>query len=166
MKKSRFINVEKDPSFSKISKRHVYSFRNRFEQENSEAIKEAKKEQAEIKRKKYQEFLNNKKDDAVIKKQPTPEGTHCPSCEGMLIMRKGKFGIFLGCSNYPECKETGKATKSDKRKFQNKKTKRGKNKPVWVRKRQQEKDSAMKEYKKHAQERWRQYQEFQRKIAD
>jgi DNA topoisomerase I len=31
----------------------------------------------------------------------------CPSCgKGELIERTGKFGRFLGCSNYPECKTT------------------------------------------------------------
>ncbi len=27
----------------------------------------------------------------------------CPKCKGYLIERKGKYGIFLGCSNYPRC---------------------------------------------------------------
>ena len=28
----------------------------------------------------------------------------CPKCkEGKLVVRKGKYGNFLGCSRYPEC---------------------------------------------------------------
>ncbi|HDD64632.1 MAG TPA: type I DNA topoisomerase [Firmicutes bacterium] len=27
----------------------------------------------------------------------------CPKCGGKLVLKKGKFGIFLGCSNYPSC---------------------------------------------------------------
>ena len=27
----------------------------------------------------------------------------CPRCSGMLVRRKGKYGHFLGCSNYPKC---------------------------------------------------------------
>lgn len=27
----------------------------------------------------------------------------CPDCGGKLIERKGKYGIFIGCSNYPKC---------------------------------------------------------------
>ena len=27
----------------------------------------------------------------------------CPKCGGILVPRKGKFGSFLGCSNYPKC---------------------------------------------------------------
>ncbi len=30
----------------------------------------------------------------------------CPNCGGNLVLRKGKFGIFLGCSNYPSCNYT------------------------------------------------------------
>lgn len=27
----------------------------------------------------------------------------CPRCGGRLVIRKGKFGDFYGCSNYPQC---------------------------------------------------------------
>ncbi|MBE6310686.1 MAG: NERD domain-containing protein [Bacteroidales bacterium] len=30
----------------------------------------------------------------------------CPKCGGTLIERNGRFGSFLGCSNYPKCKFT------------------------------------------------------------
>ena len=31
----------------------------------------------------------------------------CPSCSaGRLSLKLGKFGAFLGCSNYPECRFT------------------------------------------------------------
>ena len=30
----------------------------------------------------------------------------CPLCGGMLMLRKGRYGQFYGCSNYPECKYT------------------------------------------------------------
>ncbi len=30
----------------------------------------------------------------------------CPYCCGKLVQRKGPYGYFLGCSNYPECKYT------------------------------------------------------------
>ncbi len=32
----------------------------------------------------------------------------CPKCGGVLIERKGKYGKFIGCSNYPECRFTQK----------------------------------------------------------
>jgi len=28
----------------------------------------------------------------------------CPKCKGKTVLRYGKFGPFLGCANYPECK--------------------------------------------------------------
>lgn len=30
----------------------------------------------------------------------------CPNCGGKLVLRKGKYGNFYGCSNYPKCKFT------------------------------------------------------------
>jgi DNA topoisomerase-1 len=38
----------------------------------------------------------------------------CPSCnEGMLSLKPGKFGFFIGCSNYPECKYTRQLTQDN-----------------------------------------------------
>jgi len=33
-------------------------------------------------------------------------GSKCPKCSGTLVERKGKYGIFIGCSNYPKCRFT------------------------------------------------------------
>ena len=30
----------------------------------------------------------------------------CPKCGNKLIERNGKYGEFIGCSNYPKCKYT------------------------------------------------------------
>jgi len=32
----------------------------------------------------------------------------CPRCGGKLVLRSGKYGDFLGCSNYPNCRFTQK----------------------------------------------------------
>ena len=38
---------------------------------------------------------------------PTPESRVCPECKtGTLSLRVGRFGAFIGCSNYPNCKYT------------------------------------------------------------
>lgn len=38
-------------------------------------------------------------------KNPTPR--KCPACsDGRLSLKLGKFGAFIGCSNYPECRHT------------------------------------------------------------
>lgn len=42
--------------------------------------------------------------DAYFKK----EEEKCPQCNGKLVERRGKYGRFLGCSNYPNCKFTKK----------------------------------------------------------
>lgn len=31
---------------------------------------------------------------------------YCPDCNSELIIRKGKYGLFIGCNNYPQCKKT------------------------------------------------------------
>lgn len=41
----------------------------------------------------------------VTEENPTPR--KCPDCsDGSLSLKLGKFGAFIGCSNYPECKHT------------------------------------------------------------
>jgi len=53
--------------------------------------------------------------------QDPPEVAECcPECGGILRRRKGKFGSFLGCANFPDCrytldlKETGGQAKADR----------------------------------------------------
>ena len=38
------------------------------------------------------------------KRQPVETGESCPECGNPLVIRKGKYGEFVACSNYPECK--------------------------------------------------------------
>ena len=38
------------------------------------------------------------------KKSPEETGEACPECGNPLVVRKGKYGEFVACSNYPECK--------------------------------------------------------------
>lgn len=37
----------------------------------------------------------------------------CPRCGGTLVVRNGKRGAFLGCSNYPECRFTANISEGD-----------------------------------------------------
>lgn len=40
----------------------------------------------------------------------------CPKCGGKLRKRHGKYGDFLGCSNYPKCRyTTGEPHQKEKR---------------------------------------------------
>ena len=38
------------------------------------------------------------------KKGPESTGETCPECGSELVVRKGRYGEFVACSNYPECK--------------------------------------------------------------
>jgi len=45
------------------------------------------------------------------KKVPEKTGEVCPDCGSDLVIRKGRFGEFTACSNYPECKYIKKEEK-------------------------------------------------------
>ena len=32
----------------------------------------------------------------------------CPKCGNQLVKKTGKYGTFIGCSNFPKCKYTKK----------------------------------------------------------
>lgn len=34
------------------------------------------------------------------------KGKKCPNCSGALVLCRGMYGPFLGCSNYPKCEYT------------------------------------------------------------
>ena len=48
------------------------------------------------------------------KKSPEATGESCPLCGSPLVLRKGKYGTFTACSNYPECKYIKKEQKEVK----------------------------------------------------
>ncbi len=41
-----------------------------------------------------------------VKKQEIPTDIECSNCGSMMVIKWGKNGEFLACSNYPECKNT------------------------------------------------------------
>lgn len=41
-----------------------------------------------------------------IKNNIINKDNKCPKCGGQLVERTGKYGRFIGCSNYPKCKYT------------------------------------------------------------
>ena len=53
-----------------------------------------------------------KKEHITTIKQEVKKQNHkvvsdiCPQCGGKLVTRKGKYGEFKGCSNYPKCRFT------------------------------------------------------------
>lgn len=56
----------------------------------------------------YQPFENNLKDvGAKIKKEDIAEEKlkeKCPECKNHLVKKMGRYGKFIACSNYPDCK--------------------------------------------------------------
>ena len=54
----------------------------------------------------YNEFEPSVKNafDAMPKKEAEKTGEDCPECGSPLVIRKGKYGEFVACSNYPKCK--------------------------------------------------------------
>jgi len=41
-----------------------------------------------------------------VQQEPEPVGRACPLCGGELLYRSGRYGRFIGCSNFPTCRYT------------------------------------------------------------
>jgi ssDNA-binding Zn-finger/Zn-ribbon topoisomerase 1 len=51
----------------------------------------------------------------------------CPNCGGDMISRKGKFGVFWGCKDYPKCTGTRDSegrSKADREKWKEEQSER------------------------------------------
>ena len=107
-------------------------------EQDLDEIAEAKKDNIEVLHEFYDEFepLVEKAFKEMEKKAPEATGETCPECGGDLVIRKGKYGEFVACSNYPTCKyikkgkkevnEVCKCPKCDKGMIVERKTKKGK----------------------------------------
>ncbi len=53
----------------------------------------------------YDEFtkIAEEASKKMYKDEDVPVGRKCPKCGSELVIKKGKFGEFIGCSNFPEC---------------------------------------------------------------
>lgn len=101
-------------------------------------IAEAKKDNKKVLHDFYDEFepLVKKAFEEMEKKPPEVTGEQCPLCGGDLVKRKGKYGEFVACGNYPTCKyipkvqkevvEVCKCPKCENGMMVERKTKRGK----------------------------------------
>ena len=76
-------------------------------------IAENKKDNILVLHEFYNEFepLVEKAFKEMEKKAPESTGEICPECGGYLVIRKGKYGEFVACSNYPTCKYIKKEIK-------------------------------------------------------
>jgi DNA topoisomerase-1 len=50
---------------------------------------------------------------SIAREKPEPTGKTCPQCGGRLVRRKGKYGYFTGCSNYPKCEYIERKQKTE-----------------------------------------------------
>ena len=64
----------------------------------------------------YKDFEPLVKDafDNMEKKEPEKVGEDCPNCGHPLVKRKGRYGEFVACSNFPECKYIKAEKKEEK----------------------------------------------------
>ena len=80
-------------------------------------IAEGKKEWVPVIRAFYEPFHKNLKSKTKeVKKEEFQEklDRNCPDCGGELIMKFGRFGKFIACSNYPNCRYTEKTGEEKK----------------------------------------------------
>ena len=48
--------------------------------------------------------LLEKANEKMVKLEPEKVGEACPECGGDLVYRTGRYGKFIACSNFPECR--------------------------------------------------------------
>ncbi len=73
----------------------------------------SKQDHIELLKEFYKEFepIVQKAFDEMVKKEPEKTGELCPECKSDLVIRDGRYGKFVACSNYPECKYIKKEEK-------------------------------------------------------
>ena len=85
-------------------------------EEDLDKIAEGKEVWYEVLDKFYKDFeptLNNAL-EKMPKKEAEKTGEKCPNCGHDLVIRKGKYGEFTACSNFPECKYIKQEPKEEK----------------------------------------------------
>ncbi len=60
----------------------------------------------------FMDLYDNAKKN-MEKIQPVKVGRICPDCGGDLVIRKGRYGDFIACSNYPDCKYSENLNKDE-----------------------------------------------------
>jgi DNA topoisomerase-1 len=81
-------------------------------------IAENKKDWQEVLLQFYEPFMQQieegKKKIPSQKVAKPLEGEFCPECGGQLLLRKGRYGEFVACSNFPKCKYTRQLNETNK----------------------------------------------------
>ena len=82
---------------------------------NFDEIAEGKMEWVPVIREFYEPFHKHlKAKDKSVEKKLEKLDRKCPDCGGDLVMKFGRFGKFIACSNYPSCKFTEKTDEEKK----------------------------------------------------
>jgi DNA topoisomerase-1 len=54
----------------------------------------------------FMKKITDGKENIKSKKMAIPTGEMCPKCDHELLRRKGRYGEFIACGNFPKCKYT------------------------------------------------------------
>ncbi|MFH1253406.1 MAG: type I DNA topoisomerase [Candidatus Uhrbacteria bacterium] len=94
-----------------------YAFTAKME-ENLDHVAEGKIDWVPMLKEFYEPFHKNllAKNDSVDKMKPADKPTDvvCEKCSKPMVIRRGRFGDFLACSGYPECKNTKPLAQNEK----------------------------------------------------
>jgi len=78
-------------------------------EDNLDKIEEGERKWVDTVREFYEPFkrdLARAKREMSSEKVGEPTGEKCPECGGELLEKRGRFGKFMACSTYPDCKYT------------------------------------------------------------
>lgn len=86
----------------------------RHMEEDLDKIETGEMDHLAVLREFYKPFNSALEDAAESMTRPEPKdtGRKCPECGGKLQERMGRFGMFIGCENYPDCKYREKKAKT------------------------------------------------------
>ncbi len=85
-------------------------------EQNLDEVEEGKRKWIDIVKDFYTSFepvLNKASSQMknLKKEREKPTGEKCPECEGDLILKEGRYGQFIACSNFPKCRYTKRMLK-------------------------------------------------------
>ena len=78
-------------------------------EEKLDKIDEGKEDWQKVLKDFYEPFMQkiaDGKENIKSLKVAIPTGEDCPKCGSELLLRKGRYGEFIACSNFPKCKYT------------------------------------------------------------